>query len=86
MPKNKIQITNIVIIRVITIAKSPLNNNFQLVAAESPINPNNNVIIQNNSTIYNGCTCNVLRVKLSTTGDVVTIKNNSIHNNEKMNE
>lgn len=34
--------------------KNPLNNNFQLVAAESPMNPNINVTIQNASTIYNG--------------------------------
>jgi len=67
--------------------KNPLNNNFQLVAAESPMNPNINVTIQNASTIYNGCTCNVLRVKLLITGDNVAIINNAgIPNNEKMNE
>lgn len=71
---------------VINTVKSPLNNNFQLVAAERPINPNIKVTIQKNNTIYNGCICNIFIVKFSMLLDVVDIKNNNIHINEEMNE
>ncbi len=77
---------NPVIMMVITIVKSPLNNLIQLVAAESPSSPSISVTIESIITINNGCTCNRSIVKLITLFDDADKKNNIIHINDKINE
>ena len=70
--------------RVITVVKMLLNNKIQLVDAENPINPNIKVIKDIHNTIFSGCTCNKLIIKLTISGDDTDIKNNATQINENI--
>lgn len=71
--------------RVMTIVEILLNNDFQFIDAENPINPNKNVIKDIPNTISSGCICNKLATKRTILPDNTVIKNNAMQTKENIN-
>jgi len=83
-PINKMKIINPDNPKLIIIVENPLNNFFQLVASDSPINPSTQLTIHIPNTIFNGCIFNQVVVKSITDCTDIAIKNSAIHTKESI--